>query len=271
MTAQVELFHVPVGRTKSGRRIILCASGLAKVQEHDAKIQYKKAEGEVTVFSPRIGTHIQKNRLIRKPYIFARFIDPDTGRTIRPELGRWLLDTQLPVTHRNGDPADFTLPNLEARESERQKKRRIVAQAKREVREKKAAERAAKLALKPQKPPDGLTPDEQLAVLFDEQFQAKLTRMASAIIRDPLQKGTPKKPTDEKRGPEVVSMVVDSAIQPVRNGQVRNVRAYIYRAVLTQAIKERAMRWYGMGHVRRPKAESHTLSDIETRKKEEYA
>ena len=89
--------------------------------------------------------------------------------------------------------------------------------------------------------------------------------MAGAIIRDPLERGTELKPTDEIRGDEVVSAVVDSAIQPVRNGQVKDVRAYLYAAVLTQAKKERARKWYALGHVRRPKAETNTLSDIQAR------
>jgi len=264
MTSQPEVFHVPVGRTKSGVKVTLCSSGLAKLQTHAAKVQYRTAEGRVVTGEPWL--HVRKiKRVKRIPYLFARFVDGTTGKTARPELGKFLLGASLPVAHLNGDRLDFRLENLEARETGKQKARRIKAQEKREARERKAAGRAAKLALKRPQEPDGLTPEEQLAVLFDEQFHRRLTRMASAIIRDPLRTGTHSKPTEEKRGPEVVSMVVDSAIQPVRNGQVRNVRAYVYVSVLTQARKERARRWYGMGHVRRPKAEAHTLSDIEAR------
>lgn len=262
MTAEV--FSVPVGRTKSGKTVTLCRAGLEKLQSHGAKVQYRCAEGRISSGNPMI-TAKNVRWVKRVPYFFARFIDPVTGKTARPQLGKFLLGASLPVAHKNCDSLDFRLENLEARESERQKKRRIAAQKKREACEKKAADRAAKIALKPPKEPDGLTPEEQLAVLFDEKFQEYLRRMAGAIIRDPLERGTELKPTDEKRGDEVVSAVVDAAIKPVQNGQVKDVKAYVYTAVLIQARKERALKWYKLGHVRRPKAETHTLSDIQAR------
>ncbi|MCU1240990.1 MAG: hypothetical protein JWO71_1716 [Candidatus Acidoferrum typicum] len=258
MTAEV--FSVPVGRTKSGKAVTLCATGLARVKAHAAKVQYRSADGHITIGN--LWKHATNVRRIKRvPYIFARFVDPATGKTARPQLGKFLLGASLPVAHKNGDSLDFRLENLEARETERQKARRITAQEKRETRERAAAKRA----LKPPKEPDGLTPEQQLAVLFDERFQKHLRQMAGAIIRDPLERGTGLKPTDEKRGDEVVSMVMDAAIQPIRNGKVKDVRAYLYTAVLKQAKKERARKWYGMGHVRRPKAESHSLSDIQQR------
>ena len=257
-------FQVPVGLGKKKVNVVVCAAGLTKIQAHAAKVQYRKAEGCVSHGNPwydlRGDVTVQ-----RVPYIFARYLDPATGRTARPELGKFLLGSSIPVAHFNGDPLDFRIENLEPRQTEKQIKRAAIAAAKREERDKKKAARSAKLALKPPKERDGLTPDEQFSVLFDVKFQSSLTRMAGAIVRDPFQRGTPMKPTDEKRGEEIVSAVTESALQPIRNGQVKDVRSYAYTAVRTQARKERGRKWAKLGHIRRPKAEPITMSDYEDR------
>ena len=53
--------------------------------------------------------------------MFARYRDRATGKEVRPELGRWLLDSEVPVAHLNRDPLDFRLENLVAQETDRQK------------------------------------------------------------------------------------------------------------------------------------------------------
>ena len=51
--------------------------------------------------------HTQMKVPKRKPYIFARYNDPATGKVTQPELGRWLLEYDLPVVQLNGDPLDW--------------------------------------------------------------------------------------------------------------------------------------------------------------------
>ena len=48
---------------------------------------------------------------------------------------------------------------------------------------------AAKRAKKKPVVPDGLTPEEQLAVAFDEKFQKAMKHVARAIVRDPMEEG----------------------------------------------------------------------------------
>jgi hypothetical protein len=258
--------QVPVGLSKKNVSVKVCAAGLTKLHAHAAKIQYRKAEGRVTHGNFWRDAH--NDTIVRRtPYVFARFISPVTGRTARPELGKFLLGASLPVAHLNADPLDFTLENLEARTTEKQKQRAATAQAKRADREAKAKKHAERFAKRRSSPPDGLTPDEQVSVLFDEQFQRELKRIAGAIVRDSKRTGTAKYPTDERRVPELLADVTVGVLKLIRAGQIKNVRAYVKQSVRTQARNERARSWYGMGHVRRPRPESHTLSDIEERGK----
>ena len=260
-------YLVPIGPKKRGINATLCEIGYAKVEQHAAKLQYRKSEGKVLRLCQRL--HVEGADLKRKPYIFARFIAPATGKTKRPELGRWLLDSELPVIHLNGDPLDFRVANLAAQETQRQKERRELAAARRAERDERKAKAAERRTAKKPVTPDGLTPEQQLAVAFDPKFLKALTRVASAIVRDPMQRGTRLSPTDEKRGDEIVSMVIDDSIKAIMGGQVKNVRGYLWVAVLTQARKERARKWYGMGHVRRPRQESKTMSDARPEEREQ--
>jgi hypothetical protein len=249
---------IPVGLPKRGINVTVCEVGYAKIQDAAAKLDPVKAEGKVNG-RPSWNDSLEVRK---KPYIRARFLD-DNAKVVRPELGRWLLGSTLPVAHINGNPLDFRICNLEARETDKQRKRREGAATKRTKREEKKAELAAKRANRPPVEPDGLTTDEQFAVMFDAEFHKKLTRMAGAIIRDPMEKGTVERPTDARRADEVVSAVIEGSIGRVKTGMVRNIKAFLWSAVRTQAQKERARRWYAFGHVRRPRAESHNLSELE--------
>src|SRR5580704_12880327 len=180
-------FHLPVGRSRRVS-VKLCDIGFAKIKEFSAKVQYRKAEGRPS--SGDLWDILQGDEVKRRPYIFARFTDPATGKTKRPELGRWLLGTDLPVVHLNGDPTDFTLENLEARESDRQRIRRERAYPLKVAREKKKARAQAKRLARKPAVPDGLTPDQQFALMFSEDFVASLVRIAGAIVRDDLRRGT---------------------------------------------------------------------------------
>jgi len=254
--------QVPVGLSKKNVSVTVCSAGLAKLQAHAAKVQYRVSEGIVTR-----GNWWYNDKMVKRvPYIFARFISPATSKTSRPELGKFLLGATLPVTHLNADPLDFRLENLAARQTEKQMKRAAGAQAKREQRDKKAAKRAERLAKRKSLPPDGLTPEKQVERLFDGKFQKHLSRIAGAILRDHLRTGTAAYPTDEKRGPEIVSEVTQSVLKPIRDGRVMNLESYVATSVRTQAIKELGRKWARMGHVRRPKSERMTLSDHEERR-----
>jgi hypothetical protein len=258
-------FQVPVGLSKKKINVMVCAAGLAKLQAHAAKVQYRKAEGHVTRGNPWYDAQ-GDIAVQRVPYIFARFVDPTTGKTARPELGKFLLGASQPVVHINSEPLDFRLENLEARATEKQIKRAATAQARRAEREKKAAERAERFAKRKASPPDSLTPEEQVAFLFSGEFQKELKRIAGAIVRDNTRTGTVEHPTDERRVPEILAEVTVGALKRIRDGVVLNVCAYVKQAVRTQARKERARKWYNQGHVRRPKAERMTLSDLEERR-----
>jgi hypothetical protein len=93
-------------------------------------------------------------------------------------------------------------------------------------------------------------------------IRKKLLRIASAIVRDQIEDGTAEKPTDEKRGDEVVSSVVTGVIDRVMAGKVRNVREYTKWSVRVQARLEMGKVWYKLGHVTRPRPESRTMSDV---------
>jgi hypothetical protein len=257
---------VPVGLPKRGINALLCEVGNAKRQEHAAKLEPRKAEGRVTLGSVWLDER-DVRRVKKKPNIRARFLDVNTGKVVRLELGRWLLGSSIPVAHKNGDPLDFRIENLEARETEKQRKRSEGAAAKRAKREAKKAERAAKrakhYASRPSAGPDGFTPEQQLGVLLSEDFRKELVRIAGAIVRDQMDDGTAERPTDEKRGEELVSEVVGGVINRVRAGTVRNVREYTKWSVRVQARLEMGKVWYKLGHVKRPRSESRTLSDVE--------
>jgi len=244
-----EVFEVPVGRSRKGIRAKLCKTGYAKLLKHFAKLQYRKSEGKSTRGDPlRASSHIKRN-----PYIFARYRDAATGKDLRTELGRWLLDSrELPVIHLNGDSLDFRLDNLKPQESARQKARHERAAAKRAKRDRRSAEWAAKRALRPPTKPDGLTPEGKVAAILDKKFQRKLRKRAGAIIGDPL------------RAEKVVDELVAGSIQRILSGEVKNACGYIWVALKTQAIKERDRAWYGLGDVPRARAESQTLSDAES-------
>jgi hypothetical protein len=185
-----KVYLVPVGLSK--QRVTLCSVGYSKLLKNKAKLQYKKAEG-IKAHGGRLYDDLV---IKRSPYIFARYCDSATGKEVRPELGRWLLASKLPVTHLNGKPLDFRLKNLVAQETGKQVIRHAKATVKRIAREELAAKRKAEGALKPLPKPDGLTPDEQIAVMSDKEFRDKLTRKALKIIGD--------KPCAE----EVVSMAM---------------------------------------------------------------
>jgi hypothetical protein len=254
--------QVPVGLSKKNVSVMVCAAGLAKLQAHAAKVQYRTSQGIVTA-----GNFWYTDTLVKRvPYVFARFTDPATGRTARPELGKFLLGATLPVAHLNADPLDFRIENLEERATEKQIKRAATAHARREERDKKAAKRAERLTKRKPLPPDGLTPNQQFEKLFDAKFQKHLRRIAGAILRDSLRTGTSQYPTDERRAPEVVSDVTSSVLKRVSEGRVLNLECYVATSVRIQAIKEQGRKWARMGHVRRPKAERMTLSDHEDRR-----
>ena len=179
-------YLVPVGLKKRGINATLCEAGNAMVQEYAAKLEYKKAESRITIGSVWLDER-DVTRVKKKPYIRARLLDVNTGKVVRLELGRWLLGSEIPVAHKNGDLLDFRIENLEARETERQQKRHECAAARRAKREAKKAARAAKrakhYASRPSAGPDGLTPDQQLGVLLSEDFRKELVRIAGSIVR----------------------------------------------------------------------------------------
>jgi hypothetical protein len=238
MKANAKFYFVPVGRPSKGVRVKLCKIGYAKLQKHSAKVQYKKAEGKVhSLRNP------DKQRIKRQPYIRARYLDWATGKEVRPELGRWLLDSEIPVAHINGDLLDFRLKNLLARETPRQEavhKRAAEKRAKREERSVRwAAKRAADHARRPEKEPDGLTPEEQVTTLGSPEFQHILRRIAGRYVRERIRRSD--HPADEIRAPEIVAEIVQevtaASLGRIRKGLVRNVRAYASFAVQTQARK----------------------------------
>jgi hypothetical protein len=254
-------YQVRVGTKKRGINVTLCEAGHAKLERFAAKVQYKKGDGEVLMMMTSIRLHRPVNVIKGKPYVFARFVDPATGKTTRPELGRWLLESELPVGHLNGDLLDFRLSNLEPSETKRQQIRRERAAGRRAVREEKKAKAAAKRAKKKPVVPDNLTPEQQLAVAFDEKFQKAMVRVARAINRDPMQKGKASKPTDERRGDEVVSDVVEKSLEAIKGGRVKNVRSYLWVAMLKQARLEYNRKLGGLGHVRKPRQEAQNLAE----------
>lgn len=257
--SEPKTFLVPVGLPKRGINAVLCEAGHAKLQRFAAKVQYRTSEGLVWISHHEWGRKQVLNPK-RKPYIFARYNDPATGKTMRPELGRWLLGCDLPVVHRNGNPLDFRLCNLEERLSERQILRRAYALIKRTIVEAKKERAAARRAAKKPVTPDGLTPEQQLEVAFEEKFRNRLIHAARAIVRDDMTDGTGQVPTDERRGDEVVSMVVNDSIAAIQAGRVKNVRNYLWVAMLTQARLEYKRKLAGLGHVRKPRQESQNLS-----------
>lgn len=246
MPENEKTFEVTVGRPKKGVKVTLCAAGHAKLIAHAAKLQYRKAEG-TTRSQISSSRHVKRN-----PYIFVRYRALVAGSETRPELGRWLLDSEkIPVVHLNGNPLDFRIENLQARESDRQRARRERAASKRNEREKRSAAWAAKRALRPPPIPDGLTPDQKLMAILDDKFQEKLRRRAGAIIGDP------------GRAENVVHEVVLGSVARIKSGEVENARGYLWQSVKIQALKERDRMWCGQGDERRPKAELRTLSDTE--------
>ena len=158
MKANAKFYFVPVGLPRNGFQPLakLCEIGHAKMQKFEASLQCRKAEGvkKDAHFANPDPLHIK-----RIPYIFARFTDPATGKATRPELGRWLLNSQLPVSHINGEPLDFRLENLVAPETDKQKRIHEQAALKRAASEARTArwaeKRAADWARRPRKGPDG--------------------------------------------------------------------------------------------------------------------
>jgi hypothetical protein len=233
-------YLVSVGLPKHGLNAIVCETAHAKIVESGAKLETAATK--------------------RTAYIRARFLN-EGGNVERVELGKWLLSSSLPVLHLNGEFLDFRIANLEARETDKQRKRRERAAVRRVEHEARKAKAAAKRAKKKPVVPDGLTPEEQMAIAFDEQFQKQMVHVARAICRDAFHRGSAQRPTDELRGDEVVAQVVSDSIGAIMAGNVLNVRAYLWVAMLTQARKELKIKLAGLGHVRRPRQECQTLSD----------
>jgi len=224
--------------------------GYSKLLRHAAKLQYKRAEGIKDHASP----FRHRLRIKGIPYVFARYRDRDTGKEVRPELGRWLLDSGLPVAHLNRDPLDFRLENLVAQETDRQLAVHQRAALKRERREERsakwAAKRAADHARRPEKGSDDLTPEQQEAELCSTEFQQLLLRVAGSFVKDHMQPGKAGHPNDEMRAPEIVAEVTAASLKPIREGRVKNVRAFTYSAVRTQANNERKRMLEKLGHVK---------------------
>ncbi len=270
MRGKAKVFLVPVGLAKNARNAKLCAVGNAKLIKHGATLQYRQSE-ELTFHA---NPYRDDRAIKRRPYIFARYCDPATEKVTRPEFGKWLLNSKLPVAHRNHDLLDFRLENLEARETEKQKAVHKRAALKRAERERRSAQweakRAADHALRPEKGPDGLTPAQQVEKLCSREFQNILLCTAGRYVTDQMWRGTSEKPTDEMRAPELVARVTAEAIPYVKRGKVRNVCAYVYYALRTQAKIERDRIWAKLGHVTRPKLEIQTLTDLEAKQPERY-
>jgi hypothetical protein len=236
MVEDPEVFLVPVGKLSRNVQAKLCEVGFVRLLERKASLYPRKVKKR----SP-----IDPRRVYRHNYIHVRYCDAVTGNDdLRQELGRWLLNSGLiPVAHLNGDPLDFRLENLVARETA----------AKREKREAAAARRNAKRIHRPENKPDGLTPKEQEEKLCSADFQNLLLRTAGSYVRDQMQCGTYEKPTDDKRAPEIVARVVAEAIPYIRRGKVRDVAAYAYSAVRTQARVELGRMLGNLGHVAKSK------------------
>jgi hypothetical protein len=233
MQTNAKIFLVPVGRPGKNVKVKVCKAGYAKLQAHAASLQYKKAEGIRKDHHP---LNFDPLRIKRTPYVFARFTDRATGKTTRPELGRWLLNSQLPVSHINDEPLDFRLENLVAQETDKQKRIHEQAALKRAASEARKArwaeKRAADWARRPRKGPDGLTPAEKEAELCSAKFQRTLCRMAKTYIALNMHKLGSKQITD---APDVVNEVTTECLRRVREGRIDNIRAYAFFSVRTQA------------------------------------
>jgi hypothetical protein len=236
MKANTKFHFVPVGLPRNGVQpplAKLCEFGHAKIQKYDAKLQYKKAEGIKKDHHP---LNFDPLRIKGTPYVRARYRDPETGKERRMELGRWLLDSELPVAHINGDLQDFCLENLVAQETAKQKaihERAALRRAASQERSARWAEkRAADHARRPKKGPDGLTPEQQEAELCSPEYQKLLRKLAYSRLRDATHLAV-------EMAAEIVAEVTTGCLKPVRERQVEDVRAYSYFSVRTQADKAR--------------------------------
>jgi hypothetical protein len=222
-------FFVPIGKPIKGvqPQAMVCGEGRAKLEAHDATLHYKKAEQLCVHGAWRDTIELKKAR----PRIRAKHRDKATGKTVRKELGRFLLGSKLPVAHLNNDPLDFRLENLVAQETDRQKAIHQRAAEKRATRKERSErwkeKRAADHARSPRKEPDGLTPAEQETKLCSPAFQDVLRKMALRYIPDAMRQYTDTR--------DVVNEVMPGLLKRVRAGKVGNVRAYSYFAVRTQA------------------------------------
>jgi hypothetical protein len=233
MKANAKFFFVPVGKRSKGVLAKLCQIGYAKLQKYEASLQYRKSEGIKIDHHP---LNPDPLRIKKKPYVFARHRDPASGKETRPELGRWLRDSRIPVAHLNGDPLDFCIENLVAQETAKQlavHQRAALKRATSEARTARWAEkRAADWARRPRKGPDGLTPAEKEAELCSAKFQRTLYRMAKTYIALNVHKLGSKQITD---APDVVNEVTTECLRRVREGRIDNIRAYAFFSVRTQA------------------------------------
>jgi hypothetical protein len=233
MKPNAKFFFVPVGLPRNGVQMLakVCEVGRLKLQKHAASLQCRTAK--VKVYS--IGNP-DKHRIRRTPYLFARYRDRATGKERRFELGRWLLDSELPVAHINGDLQDFCLENLVAQDTAKQKaihERAALRRAASQERSARWAEkRAADHARRPKKGPDGLTPEQQEAELCSPEYQKLLRKLAYSRLRDATHLAV-------EMAAEIVAEVTTGCLKPVRERQVEDVRAYSYFSVRTQADKAR--------------------------------
>jgi hypothetical protein len=231
MKANTKFYFVPVGLPRNGVQpplAKLCEVGHAKIQKYDAKLQYKKAEGIKKDHHP---LNFDPLRIKGTPYVRARYRDPETGKERRMELGRWLLDSEIPVAHLNRKLLDFRLENLIAQETPKQKAIHERAASERAAREARSAKWAAKRALRPQTAPDGLTPAEQEAKLCSGKFQRTLRNTAYRHLPHAMRKYI--NPAD------IVNEVTAGCLKPIREDRVDDIGKYAYTAVRTQARKRK--------------------------------